>query len=331
MVPRRLTLRLVVLGLVVVSLAQQPAFDDEDMSGDDGSSYGDEEDMEEEESLFDSSPHWREMAGRLQRSVDADGLLRARRWGNVANGALLAATGPVALTVSLFGLKLSNAVLSLYVAAFGGVLAGIELGAAPIAPWVSSNLSYLMTGPGRTALLAFLGGLTFPLGKLGVVPAILTCLNAFFNSNFNALLDFVSEDDGPHPDAASPEVAVEAAAEPATEVDGAGAAYGASEAAQEAEQLAFAAQAMQEARAAQARAQAEAEAAAEINAANAADAAAPEAAAAAAAAKPTMAQAQAAAAEGSGMEEDPEEANNVQRMQEELNRARAAAEAQGAE
>ena len=30
-----------------------------------------------------------------------DGLLRARRWGNIANGALLAATGPIALVVSV--------------------------------------------------------------------------------------------------------------------------------------------------------------------------------------------------------------------------------------
>ena len=33
------------------------------------------------------------------------------RWGNIANGALLAATGPIALVVSVFGLKLSNIVL----------------------------------------------------------------------------------------------------------------------------------------------------------------------------------------------------------------------------
>ena len=153
----------------------------------------DEED--EIEGFLESSPRWREMRDRLQSAVDADGLLRARRWGNVANGALLAATGPIALTVSLFGFKLSNVVLSLYVTIFGGVLAGIELGIAPIAPWVSTNLGYLATSPGRTALLAFMGGLTWPLGRLGLIPAVLTCLNAMFNANFAQLLQFVSEDD----------------------------------------------------------------------------------------------------------------------------------------
>lgn len=133
--------------------------------------------------------------GSLQRAVDADGLLRARRWSNIANGALLAATGSISLTVSMFGLKLSNAMLSLYVSVLGGVLAGVELGIAPVAPWVQANMRYLTSQQGRTALLAFLGGLTFPLGTLGVVPAILTCLNAMFNSHFNALLDFVAEDD----------------------------------------------------------------------------------------------------------------------------------------
>ena len=159
-------------------------------------------DASDDDFMQSAPPHWREMAGRLQRSLDADGLLRARRWGNAANGALLAATGPVALTVSLFGFKLSNVVLSLYVTAFGGMLAGVELGVAPIAPWVASNMGYLTTASGRTALLTFLGGLTWPLGKLGVVPALLTCLNAMFNAHFQALLEFVSEDDGQPMDAA---------------------------------------------------------------------------------------------------------------------------------
>ena len=159
-------------------------------------------DASDDDFMQSAPPHWREMAGRLQRSLDADGLLRARRWGNAANGALLAATGPVALTFSLFGFKLSNVVLSLYVTAFGGMLAGVELGVAPIAPWVASNMGYLTTASGRTALLTFLGGLTWPLGKLGVVPALLTCLNAMFNAHFQALLEFVSEDDGQPMDAA---------------------------------------------------------------------------------------------------------------------------------
>lgn len=165
---------------------------------DDGAAFDDEYDNSGgsgDDGFFEASPHWLEMRARLQRSIDGDGLLRARRWGNIANGALLAATGPIALTVSLFGLKLSNVVLSLYVTAFGGVLAGIELGLAPIAPWVSTNLGYLTTPQGRTALLAFMGGLTWPLGKLGLVPGLLTCGNALFNANFAQLLAFVSADD----------------------------------------------------------------------------------------------------------------------------------------
>eukprot|EP00966_Prymnesium_polylepis_P272607 6297967-Prymnesium_polylepis.1 len=104
-------------------------------------------------------PVWREFTARIQRHVDADGLLRARRWSNIVNGLLLGVTGPVALAVSAFGLKLSNVVLSLYVTGFGGLLAGLELGIAPIAPWVAKNLSYLTTGNGRTALLVFAGNL----------------------------------------------------------------------------------------------------------------------------------------------------------------------------
>ena len=56
-------------------------------------------------------------------------------------------------------------------------------------------MQYLMTTSGRTAMLAFLGGLTWPLGRLGLVPALLTCFNAVFNANFAQLLAFVSADD----------------------------------------------------------------------------------------------------------------------------------------
>ena len=49
------------------------------------------------------TPQIQQLLGRLQRSIDGETLLRARRWGNIANGALLAATGPIALVVSVFG------------------------------------------------------------------------------------------------------------------------------------------------------------------------------------------------------------------------------------
>lgn len=128
-----------------------------------------EEHVDDEEDDYDDAtndgilehPAWREFTAGIQRHVDAAGLKRARRWGNIINGLLLGITGPVALAVSTFGMKLSNVVLSLYVTGFGGLLASIELGLAPIAPWVAKNLSYLTTGNGRTALLVFAGNLVW--------------------------------------------------------------------------------------------------------------------------------------------------------------------------
>ena len=117
-----------------------------------------DEDFEEGGSFLDFS-RWSEFKTRIQRHVDRDGLLRARRWGNIVNGILLSVTGPVALAASAFGMRLSHIVLSLYVTAFGGLLTGIELGLSPVAPWVSENLIFLTTGRGRTALLAFAGNL----------------------------------------------------------------------------------------------------------------------------------------------------------------------------
>ena len=226
----------VCLCLLAVAYAIDEA-EAESFPDDDSAPYEDE--VREDGFLEDLSrtPQIQQLLGRLQRSIDGETLLRARRWGNIANGALLAATGPIALVVSVFGLKLSNIVLSLYVTAvsvrhsplnrrrstqkmhslaagknrkfahghsalflslsaqFGGMLAAVELGMQPIAPWVRSNLHYVATPPGRTALLAFLGGLTWPLGKMGLVPALLTCFNAVFNANFNPLLAYLSADD----------------------------------------------------------------------------------------------------------------------------------------
>jgi len=139
------------------------------------------------------SQKWQELRTRVQRHVDPDSLLRARRWGNVVNGLLLSVTGPVVLAVSTFGLKLSHIVLSLYVTAFGGLLTGIELGLSPVAPWVAENLSYLMTGSGRTAILTFAGNLVWAFGRTGLVPALITCMNALFNANFQKIMSFVQE------------------------------------------------------------------------------------------------------------------------------------------
>jgi hypothetical protein len=184
--------------LIAAQEAQEPFENDTEYPTDE-----EDDPLEGDEGFFESaarSPQWQAMVRRLRRSVDGPKLLRARRWSNIANGALLAATGPISLAISLFSFRLSKVLLSLYVTVFGGMLTGIELGLAPIAPWVATHFSYLSTVQGRTALIAFLGGLTWPLGRLGLVPAMLTGLNAVFNANFNRILAFVvkpeSADDG---------------------------------------------------------------------------------------------------------------------------------------
>ena len=100
------------LALLAVLIAAEGEFAPDD----DSAPYEDDEPAGED-GFLEANPQIQEVFNRLQRSIDADGLLRARRWGNIANGALLAATGPIALIVSVFGLKLSNVVLSLYVTA----------------------------------------------------------------------------------------------------------------------------------------------------------------------------------------------------------------------
>ena len=109
----------VCLCLLAVAYAIDEA-EAESFPDDDSAPYEDE--VREDGFLEDLSrtPQIQQLLGRLQRSIDGETLLRARRWGNIANGALLAATGPIALVVSVFGLKLSNIVLSLYVTAVSG-------------------------------------------------------------------------------------------------------------------------------------------------------------------------------------------------------------------
>ncbi|EOD24640.1 hypothetical protein EMIHUDRAFT_463555 [Emiliania huxleyi CCMP1516] len=94
-----------------------------------------DEDDEEEGDLFEE-PFWAEFAGKIQSSVDGGTLLRARRWGNIANGVLLGTTGPIALIISAIGLRLPHAVLAGYLAALGGTITSLELGLSPIAPWI---------------------------------------------------------------------------------------------------------------------------------------------------------------------------------------------------
>ena len=160
------------------------------------------------------------------RNVDAEKLTRARRLANIGNGLLLAASGPVFGLASTFALKLSNSVLSLYITAFGAMVAGLELGWPIMTSWMEENLKYFTTMEGRTAMLAFAGSLAWcahppphrrrPLthprshashpsrarrrgfGSAGSFAALLTCANALFNANFDRIVRWV-EDGGPMP------------------------------------------------------------------------------------------------------------------------------------
>ena len=82
------------------------------------------------------------------RNVDAEKLTRARRLANIGNGLLLAASGPVFGLASTFALKLSNSVLSLYITAFGAMVAGLELGWPIMTSWMEENLKYFTTMEG---------------------------------------------------------------------------------------------------------------------------------------------------------------------------------------
>ena len=108
---------LLVAGLLLQVYAQvgkQQQYEESDGTLHDEDAYEDEADG----GFMDAGrigQYVQEMRLRIKRHVDTDSLLRARRWGNVVNGLLLGVTGPVALAVSTFGLKLSSVVLSLYV------------------------------------------------------------------------------------------------------------------------------------------------------------------------------------------------------------------------
>ena len=155
--PKRPTMRWLLWSLLLLLLlecttarrmADASAYDEQEFDGD----YD-----EDDELPF--APEFNKFAEKVQRAVDSQGLLRARRWGNIANGILLGATGPVTLGVSLFGLKLSGVVLSVYMTAAGALLTGLELGVSPIVSWTKQNLNWLTTHSGKTALLFFAGNL----------------------------------------------------------------------------------------------------------------------------------------------------------------------------
>ena len=116
---------------------------------------------EDDDNEMPFAPALNKLAAKVQRAVDSQGVLRARRYGNIANGVLLGATGSVTLIASVFGLQLSRVVLSIYMTAAGALLAGVELGVAPVAGWTKENLNWLTSHSGKTALLFFAGGLSW--------------------------------------------------------------------------------------------------------------------------------------------------------------------------
>ena len=102
----RVARSLLLAALVAVVASQQAGYEED---------YGGYEDpiLDEEVEVEHGLPaQINEFARRVQSAVDSKGLLRARRWGNIANGVLLGASGPVTLAVSALGLKLSGVVLS---------------------------------------------------------------------------------------------------------------------------------------------------------------------------------------------------------------------------
>lgn len=138
-----------VLAWVVAVAAQSGGYEESDMAG--GEDYADDVDYIDEE-----DPFWSELASRVRERIDTPGLLKARRWGNIANGILLGATGPVTLVVSLLSARLSNAILSVYLTGIGTLLAGLELnmsaGRGPrsgaiLSPWSAGAVARTPTRP----------------------------------------------------------------------------------------------------------------------------------------------------------------------------------------
>merc|ERR1719223_97120 len=161
-------------------------------------SYEEDAEYDEDDDIeMPFAPAINKLASKVQRAVDSQGVLRARRYGNVANGVLLGATGSVTLLASVFSLQLSRVVLSVYMTAAGALLAGVELGVAPVAGWTKEHLNWFTSHSGKTALLFFAGGLSWAFGKAGIVPALLTCVNGLFNLKFRSILGFVSADEQP--------------------------------------------------------------------------------------------------------------------------------------
>jgi len=151
---RRLWWVLALLLLECAASERMPESYEEDAEYD--AEYDEDDDIE-----MPFAPAINKLASKVQRAVDSQGVLRARRYGNVANGVLLGATGSVTLLASVFSLQLSRVVLSVYMTAAGALLAGVELGVAPVAGWTKENLNWFTSHSGKTALLFFAGGLSW--------------------------------------------------------------------------------------------------------------------------------------------------------------------------
>ena len=150
--------------------------------------------VQREDALFDESP-FEDIALHIQKSLDEEKLNKAKKIANLANGVLLATTGPVALLMAAFQLKLPKVITSFYLTVMGSAITAIELQAKPIAPWIKEHLRFIDTQRGRTALIAVAGGLAWSFGKPALLAALLTTGNALFNAYFDKLLLFVTADE----------------------------------------------------------------------------------------------------------------------------------------
>ncbi|KAG8470917.1 hypothetical protein KFE25_009338 [Diacronema lutheri] len=126
--------------------------------------------------------------GTLSLRIDKTTLAILRRWTNFANGVLLMLLGPITLAISAGSLAFDKMILSIYVSLFGLLFSAQELRVEPVHSWLRSNFQFMNTHAGRAAFLVFAGNLLWTFGRVGVVPAVLTCANSVFNAKFASIV-----------------------------------------------------------------------------------------------------------------------------------------------
>jgi len=101
---------------------------------------------------------------------------------------MLMLIGPLALAVSASQLAFDKMILAVYVSAFGMLFSAQELRVEPVVSWLRKNFQLLSHHGGRAAFLLFAGNLLWTFGKVGVVPAVLSCANSAFNARFESIV-----------------------------------------------------------------------------------------------------------------------------------------------